>query len=241
MTYEQLYLALCHHYQTHAALTGYTEVHHVIPRHEGGSNASENLVTLSYSHHLLAHILFAKWKQTPQAWGAVMLMVSISDRHGVNVDIAHAAQLREQERAVRLYEKLSQPKAGKQWIKDKLRFVKGQWKDFCKGVARTDFDESLTYQNTCDTFCKAVGELALSLTSLPGELEKFRAEIEAQLSVIDLDAIKPFSEIPRYRPKDRKLFEEMEREIIESGLAVDADFDTYPWQTIQKHQWQLLG
>lgn len=63
MNYEKIYNALILKRQTSDVLpnTGvYTEVHHIIPRSVGGSNAKSNLVTLTAREHLIAHKLLKK-------------------------------------------------------------------------------------------------------------------------------------------------------------------------------------
>lgn len=42
--------------------SGYLEVHHIVPRFEGGSNDPKNLIRLSARDHIFAHLLLAKWK-----------------------------------------------------------------------------------------------------------------------------------------------------------------------------------
>jgi|FreactcultureFD7_1027221.scaffolds.fasta_scaffold01118_18 hypothetical protein len=41
-------------------LTGYTEKHHIIPKSLGGSNAEENLATLTPREHFICHLLLTK-------------------------------------------------------------------------------------------------------------------------------------------------------------------------------------
>ncbi|WP_370621690.1 HNH endonuclease (plasmid) [Citrobacter portucalensis] len=94
--YKQMYLALCHYYQQNPPTAGYCEVHHITPRHVGGSDEAKNLVTLPFYYHVMAHVLYAKWKQTANAWAAVMMMTGNAVRHGVNIDLSHVALLREQ-------------------------------------------------------------------------------------------------------------------------------------------------
>lgn len=60
MSYEQLYFALCRWYQRHPPTSGYCEVHHIVPRHEGGSDDADNLVTLPIIEHIRAHWFLAK-------------------------------------------------------------------------------------------------------------------------------------------------------------------------------------
>lgn len=43
-----------------ATSVGYTEIHHIIPKSLGGSNASENLVRLTARQHFICHLLLTK-------------------------------------------------------------------------------------------------------------------------------------------------------------------------------------
>lgn len=52
----------------------YAEVHHILPRCMGGADDAENLVRLRPEDHFFAHLLLAKIHDTPQMWGAVMVM-----------------------------------------------------------------------------------------------------------------------------------------------------------------------
>ena len=38
----------------------YTEVHHILSRHCGGTNDNDNLIVLTYRQHILAHLMFLK-------------------------------------------------------------------------------------------------------------------------------------------------------------------------------------
>lgn len=54
----------------------YTEVHHIIPKHDGGNNEKENLVRLLPEEHLLAHFLLFKANKTRKDFLAVRRMIS---------------------------------------------------------------------------------------------------------------------------------------------------------------------
>ncbi len=58
----------------------YYEWHHIVPRHEAGSDEASNLVLLTAREHFIAHWLFAKWKQTRKAWAAVSAMAFTSNK-----------------------------------------------------------------------------------------------------------------------------------------------------------------
>jgi hypothetical protein len=82
MNYEKHYKLLCQTRQqlnrqklsaSHADYV-YYELHHIVPRHEAGSDEASNLVLLTAREHFIAHWLFAKWKQTSKAWAALCAM-----------------------------------------------------------------------------------------------------------------------------------------------------------------------
>lgn len=53
----------------------YGEVHHIIPKSEGGSNDKSNLVRLSAREHYIAHLLLAKIYDDYKMWCAVQRLV----------------------------------------------------------------------------------------------------------------------------------------------------------------------
>ncbi len=82
MNYEKHYKLLC---QTRQQLNRqklpaghtdyvYYEWHHIVPKHENGSDEASNLVLLTAREHFIAHWLFAKWKRTRGAWAALAYM-----------------------------------------------------------------------------------------------------------------------------------------------------------------------
>ncbi len=89
MNYEKHYNLLC---QTRQQLNRqklpashpdyvYYELHHIVPRHEAGSDEASNLVLLTAREHFIAHWLFAKWKQTPSSYFALSMMLQkVSNR-----------------------------------------------------------------------------------------------------------------------------------------------------------------
>jgi len=56
-----------------AALTGYTEKHHILPRSMGGGDEPENLIALTPEDHFFAHLLLAKM-HGGALWSPVALM-----------------------------------------------------------------------------------------------------------------------------------------------------------------------
>lgn len=79
MNYEKHYKLLCSSRQQlnrnklakADADYSYYELHHIVPRYEGGTNEIDNLVLLTAREHFIAHILYAKWKRTSKAWACV--------------------------------------------------------------------------------------------------------------------------------------------------------------------------
>ena len=57
MNYKKLYETLIHNAKERDMVDGYTEIHHIIPRSEGGSNDKDNLVELTPKEHYVAHKL----------------------------------------------------------------------------------------------------------------------------------------------------------------------------------------
>lgn len=83
MTYSAVYCALItKRLQNPLPEDEYGEVHHIIPKSEGGTNDKDNLVRLSAREHYIAHLLLAKiyndWKMT----SAVMYFSSNNTCHG---------------------------------------------------------------------------------------------------------------------------------------------------------------
>lgn len=73
----------------YASLIG-GQVHHIIPRSEGGDNDPTNLVDLSYQDHLEAHYLLSKGIQTTSSRVALAYMVRIAPSKAVDVILTPA-------------------------------------------------------------------------------------------------------------------------------------------------------
>lgn len=101
MSYEDLYFALCRHYQVSPPTVGYCEMHHIKPRHAGGDDHADNLVKLRYVDHVRAHLLYAKWQtaaglDSTGAWAAVHMMAgNHKNKASSNIDIETIAALKE--------------------------------------------------------------------------------------------------------------------------------------------------
>jgi hypothetical protein len=81
MDYRRIYFSfIADRRMREAALTGYSERHHITPRSEGGTDCRDNLISLSPEDHFFAHLVLAKWLNTMAAWSAVMIMHERSGR-----------------------------------------------------------------------------------------------------------------------------------------------------------------
>lgn len=60
MDYQKIYLAICDRGRTKRELKGYCEKHHILPRCMGGTDNEDNLTTLTFREHFLAHLLLTK-------------------------------------------------------------------------------------------------------------------------------------------------------------------------------------
>jgi hypothetical protein len=65
-----------------SALTGYSERHHVLPRHLGGGDGAHNLIRLSAGDHIFAHLLLAK-VHGGRMWLALILMMRPARQLGI--------------------------------------------------------------------------------------------------------------------------------------------------------------
>jgi len=60
MNYFKIYQNLVIKAQSRNSLSGYVEIHHIIPRSMGGSDIDSNLVKMTAREHFVAHLLLAK-------------------------------------------------------------------------------------------------------------------------------------------------------------------------------------
>lgn len=74
------------------APTGYSEVHHIIPRCDGGTDDPSNLARLSTRDHIFAHYILAKWKGGKH-WAAVEFIFG-NNRNPTAQEIRLAAKAR---------------------------------------------------------------------------------------------------------------------------------------------------
>jgi len=47
------------------------ETHHIVERHDGGTDEPSNVVTLTVREHIFAHLLLAKWKNDRNSWASL--------------------------------------------------------------------------------------------------------------------------------------------------------------------------
>jgi len=75
MNYEQHYTRLIERAKSRPKITGYTEVHHIIPRCLGGDNSPDNLVRLTPEEHYVAHQLLVKLhpEHDGLVWAAIQM------------------------------------------------------------------------------------------------------------------------------------------------------------------------
>jgi len=59
--YKKWYDAIITKAQSRSQVLSYSEIHHILPRSLGGSDSSENLVTLSAREHFICHLLLSKF------------------------------------------------------------------------------------------------------------------------------------------------------------------------------------
>lgn len=73
------------------------EVHHIVPKAEGGSDDKTNLVKLSAREHYIAHLLLARIYNDRKMWGALCMMAQCRNsnrKYKVNSRLYAAGRLR---------------------------------------------------------------------------------------------------------------------------------------------------
>ena len=77
MNYTRIYTELIERAKERKSVNGYKEIHHIIPRSEGGTDESDNLVELTAREHFIAHKLL--WMENPTfSRSAAFMMMSNS-------------------------------------------------------------------------------------------------------------------------------------------------------------------
>jgi hypothetical protein len=88
MDYSKIYNNLIEFRKEHKPGTGYTEIHHILPKSLGGSDNPDNLVTLTAREHFVCHLLLVKIK-LPQYEHAKMVKAFMSMLTSSNVQDRH--------------------------------------------------------------------------------------------------------------------------------------------------------
>ena len=81
MNYTKLYKELIHKAKERDMVDGYTEIHHIIPKSEGGSNDKDNLVVLTGREHFIAHKIL--WMETPTNYSRAATYHMMSNHRGI--------------------------------------------------------------------------------------------------------------------------------------------------------------
>lgn len=81
MNYLVTYNKLIQHRRDNLIVDGYCEMHHIVPRSEGGSNDESNLVKLTAREHFIAHLLLAKIYDDIKMHYALNMMTVKSRNH----------------------------------------------------------------------------------------------------------------------------------------------------------------
>ena len=79
MNYASHYHRLIFRAQQRECLSGYVEMHHIVPRCLGGKDCAENIVALTPEEHFVAHQLLVKiYPENPKLVYAALMMASSS-------------------------------------------------------------------------------------------------------------------------------------------------------------------
>lgn len=216
--YKQMYLALCHYYQQNPPAIGYCEVHHITPRHVGGSDDLKNLVTLPFYYHVMAHVLYAKWKQTANAWAAVMMMTGNAERHGINIDLSHVALLREQAILAQLEKHLS-GKTGSRYLNTEITILSSEIDAITTNASKFMYEAEALYMRHVEDFQTYYERMKRIISVLPDIYADRRSEIETLLKRAAKVKVVSYAGLPRYADKDRKQWERIEREYFADKKA----------------------
>lgn len=82
MDYKKIYSDFIKNRRTlEAGISGYSEVHHIVPRSYGGSDSPENLIRLTAHDHYFAHCCLAKI-HGGKMWFALSAIAMIATRRG---------------------------------------------------------------------------------------------------------------------------------------------------------------
>ena len=79
MNYIHIYWSIIHN-RLHNKVDGYVELHHIIPRSEGGPDNNDNIVVLTAREHYICHLLLAKIYNDYKMLSAVVFMQAAKER-----------------------------------------------------------------------------------------------------------------------------------------------------------------
>lgn len=103
MTYSAVYCALISkRLQNPLPDDEYGEVHHIIPKSEGGTNDKDNLVRLSAREHYIAHLLLARIYNDSKMWCALNRLVHGHDYKKYNHISSRSYQVLKKNYAIQL-------------------------------------------------------------------------------------------------------------------------------------------
>tara|TARA_R110000782_G_C14655549_1_gene397258 strand:- start:39 stop:653 length:615 start_codon:yes stop_codon:yes gene_type:complete len=81
MNYKKIYDKLINMAKERNVVDGYTEIHHIVPKSEGGTNDTDNLVVLSGREHFIAHKLL--WMDNPTNFSRAATYHMMSNHRGI--------------------------------------------------------------------------------------------------------------------------------------------------------------
>jgi len=81
MNYEKIYNQLIERARQRTFVDGYTEIHHIIPKSEGGTDDKDNLVELTGREHFVAHKLL--WMDEPTNFSRAATYHMMSNHRGI--------------------------------------------------------------------------------------------------------------------------------------------------------------
>lgn len=129
MDYEKTYNKLIAAARTQQ-IDGYYETHHIVPKSEGGSDDTTNLVKLTARQHYIAHLLLAKIYDDVKMYSALTYMQCRTPTHKDGRDFKFNSRLYEKMR-IRLGSKISEMNKGKTpWNKGKK-----MGEEYCKKLS----------------------------------------------------------------------------------------------------------
>lgn len=81
MNYLKIYYQLIENAKQRKNIDGYYEIHHIIPKSEGGDDSPTNLVKLTGREHFIAHKLL--WMETPSLFSRCSTFMLMSNQRNI--------------------------------------------------------------------------------------------------------------------------------------------------------------